>query len=128
MEEHQSLKAEIADLERAFQQNVARDVDGIYFTIHELDGVPEDELAKWKSDGPPKPDSLKEEEATHKNHHGWKFVPFANGGTRVVLTYAHSPDTRKKIFLEDNRKLSENKTLFEDIAKRRAQKAQSVEI
>ncbi|KAJ5094456.1 peptidase family M3 [Penicillium angulare] len=116
MEQYQLLKAKIADLERAFQQNVAREAGGVHFTIDELTGVPGDQLSRWK-------DSCSTNEAIHNQHQKWKLVPFANGGTQAVLTYAHSPDTRKKMYLEDNRKLGENKSIFEEIVKVRTQKA-----
>lgn len=113
LEQYQKFQMEIANLEREFQQNVAREAGGIRFTIQELDGVPEDELAKW-SDDP-------NEEAQHQKI---KFVPFANGGTLAILTHAHSPNTRKRMFLADNLKLRENKPIFEEIIKRRARQAQ----
>ncbi|KAJ5508103.1 Peptidase M3A/M3B [Penicillium freii] len=118
LEEYQKSQMEISDLERKFQQNLAREAGGLCFSLEELNGVPEDELAKWNN-GPG------EEELVSENHQQIKkFVPFANGGTLAVLTYAHSPETRKKMFLADNSKLKENKPLFEEIIKRRARQAQ----
>ncbi|KAJ9489491.1 hypothetical protein VN97_g3802 [Penicillium thymicola] len=117
LEEYQKSQMEISDLERKFQQNLAREAGGLCFSLEELDGVPEDELAKW-SDGPG------EEELINENHQTKKFVPFANGGTLAVSTHAHSSETRKKMFLADNSKLKENKPLFEEIIKRRARQAQ----
>lgn len=118
LEQYQKFQMEIANLEREFQQNVAMEAGGMRFTIQELDGVPEDELAKW-SDDP------NEEAGTNGNQHQTtKFVPFANGGTLAILTHAHSPNTRKRMFLADNLKLRENKPIFEEIIKRRARQAQ----
>lgn len=118
LEEYQKSKMEISDLERKFQQNLSREAGGVWFTLEELDGVPADELAKWKN-------GLEKEELTSERHQQKKkFVPFANGGTLAVLTHAHSPETRKTMFLADNLKLKENKPLFEEIIKRRAQQAQ----
>lgn len=118
LEEYQKSQIEISDLERMFQQNLAREAGGVCFTLEELDGVPEDELAKWNN-GPG------EEKLINENHQQRKkFVPFANGGTLAVLTHAHSSETRKTMFLADNLKLKENKPLFEELIKRRAQQAQ----
>ncbi|KGO65618.1 Peptidase M3A/M3B [Penicillium expansum] len=116
--EYQKSKMEISDLERKFQQNLARDSGGMWFTLEELDGVPADELAKWK-DNPEQVALISEKHQEKK-----KFVPFANGGTLAVLTHAHSPETRKTMFLADNLKLKENKPLLEEIIKRRAHQAQ----
>ncbi|KAJ5643693.1 peptidase family M3 [Penicillium longicatenatum] len=116
LEKYRKLETEIADLEMKFQQNISREAGGVWFTIEELDGVPEDELAKWKDDG-------SEGENLINGHLRRKFVPFANGGTLAVLTHAHSPKTRKGMFVADNLKLKENKPLFEEIIIRRAKKA-----
>lgn len=106
LEEYQKRNSEILDLEREFQQNVMRENGGVWFTLEELNGVPENELAKWKDDKGNK-----------------KFVPFANGGTLAVLTHARRQETRKKMFLADNLKLKENKPLFEKIIANRAKQA-----
>ncbi|KAF4231723.1 hypothetical protein CNMCM6805_010312 [Aspergillus fumigatiaffinis] len=121
LEEYQKRNMEIAELERKFQQNLAREAGGVWFTLEELNGVPGDELTKWR-------DSPAEAELTNEKHQQRKkFVPFANGGTLAVLTHAHSPETRKRMFLEDNVKLKENMPLFEDIIKRRARQAQALQ-
>ncbi|KAJ5943769.1 Peptidase M3A/M3B [Penicillium verrucosum] len=105
LEEYQKSQMEISDLERKFQQNLAREAGGVVLFAG---GV------EWG-----------EEELISENHQQIKkFVPFANGGTLAVLTHAHSPETRKKMFLADNSKLKENKPLFEEIIKRRARQAQ----
>ncbi|KAJ5636993.1 peptidase family M3 [Penicillium lividum] len=108
LEKYRIVRVEIEGLKRAFQQNLAREAGGVHFTIDELDGVPREELAKWKEDIPGA---------------GVIFIPFANGGTRAVLTYACSPETRRRMFLANNRKLKENKPLFEEIIKLRSQQA-----
>ncbi|PYH92188.1 zincin [Aspergillus ellipticus CBS 707.79] len=114
LEEYLRRGTEIAELERQFQQNLARENDGVWFTVEELDGVPREDLAKWKDD--------KENGSSEAQMK--KFVPFANGGTIAVLTNAHRPETRKTMFLADNLKLKENKPLFEEIIRRRAKQAQ----
>ncbi|KAJ5792836.1 peptidase family M3 [Penicillium pulvis] len=116
LEEYRKLEMEIADLEMRFQQNISRETGGVWFSTQELDGVPEDELARWKDDGAGG-------EETINGHQRSVLVPFANGGTLAVLTYAHSSETRKKMFLADNSKLEDNESLFEEIITRRARKA-----
>lgn len=117
LERYRRLKSEIADLEMQFQQNISRETGGMWFSTEELDGVPENELAKWKDEGP-------DEEELVDGHQKRKFVPFANGGTLAVLTHAKSPETRKRMFLADNLKLKDNESLLGEIVTRRARKAQ----
>lgn len=101
--------ANIGQIERKFQENISREDGGVWFTRDELEGVPASDLGKWKSDGEKEKEKL--------------FVPFANGGTLAVLTYARRPETRKKMFLADNHKLQSNKPLFEKIIRQRARRA-----
>ncbi|KAJ5168824.1 uncharacterized protein N7482_004418 [Penicillium canariense] len=105
LEEYLKRRTEIAELEKTFNQNLSMENGGVCFTLEELDGVPGDELAKW-------PDG---QEVMNEKHEKKRFVPFANGGTSAVLTYAHLPETRKKMFLADNLKLKGNKPIFEEI-------------
>ncbi|KAJ5948685.1 peptidase family M3 [Penicillium verhagenii] len=107
-------RTEIEELLRTFNQNVTMENGGVSFTLEELAGVPDDELAKWLDDS----------EVATDEHEKRKFVPFANGGTRAVLAYADRPETRKKMFLADDLKLEKNKTILEEIVKRRAKQAQ----
>lgn len=119
LEQFQKRNSEILELEREFHQNVARENGGIWFTLDELDGMPETELAKWKDDTETdEPVNDIQKEKTKR-----KFVPFSNGGTIAVLTYAHRPETRKKMYLADNLKLGENKPIFEKIVANRARQA-----
>ncbi|GKZ36765.1 hypothetical protein AbraIFM66950_007962 [Aspergillus brasiliensis] len=104
--------ASIGEIERKFQENLSRENGGVWFSLDELEGVPASDLGKWTSDG------ASGEEGKEKI-----FVPFANGGTLAVLTYARRPETRKKMFLADNQKLRSNQPLFEEIIRRRARRA-----
>ncbi|OJJ69043.1 hypothetical protein ASPBRDRAFT_209462 [Aspergillus brasiliensis CBS 101740] len=104
--------ASIGQLERKFQENLSRENGGVWFSRDDLEGVPASDLGKWTSDG------AGGEEGKEKI-----FVPFANGGTLAVLTYARRPETRKKMFLADNQKLKSNQPLFEEIIRRRARRA-----
>jgi metallopeptidase MepB len=119
LEEYQKRGSEILELEREFHQNVARENGGIWFTLDELDGVPETDLAKWRDDS----ETDEAANSSQKQKTKKKFVPFANGGTIAVLTYANCPETRKKMYLADNLKLGENKPIFEKIVVNRARQA-----
>lgn len=113
LREYQERNSKILELEREYLQNMSREDGGLWFTVDELDGVPAKELAKWKDgNGEPLESRMKK-----------KFVPFTNGGTLAVLTYARRPETRKRMFMADNRKLEENMSLFEKIIINRAKQA-----
>lgn len=111
------LAQEIDDLSSTFQRNCAQENGGVWFSLKELDGVPKDDISKWTnaelSASSTPPVSL------DKNI----FVPFADGGTRAVLTYAHDAETRKIMFLEDNKKLPENLPILDKIVKKRHSRA-----
>lgn len=119
LKEFQKRNSEILELERMFHQNVARENGGVWFTLDELGGVPHTELAKWKD----RPETDEPADCSAKEKTKRKFVPFANGGTIAVLTYANRPETRKKMYLADNLKLGENKSIFEKIIINRARQA-----
>lgn len=119
LEEYLRRGTEIVELERRFQENLARGNRGVWFTL-ELDGVPRDELVKWMARSSEGGQLTADEQ--HKQEK--VSVPFANGGTLAVLTNAHRPETRKRMFLADNLNLKANKPLLEEIVKRRAKQAQ----
>ena len=104
-------KFEISNLERKFQQILPQDNSGIWLTEQELDGLPADDLGRWK-------------EGTENSNLEKIFVPFVNGGANVVLTYAHSAEARKRMFLANNLRLKENYPLLDDIIRRRCTHAQ----
>jgi metallopeptidase MepB len=99
---------EINDMCRTFQRNIAEEHSGLWFTEEELDGVPSHDFDRW------------EEEA------GTWFVPFANNGTTTILTYAHNPETRRRMFLANGTTLSQNGPLFEKIITKRCLLASSL--
>jgi metallopeptidase MepB len=54
------------------------------------------------------------------------FMPFANGGAKSVLTYAHSAKTRKTMFLGDDKKLVENLSILDEIVRKRYSRAKNL--
>lgn len=94
-------------LQYAAPDKATQENGGLYFNEEELDGVPLEEMKRWKDEQPNPEEPLR------------KFVPFANGGTVTVLTYAHNADTRKRMFLGDQVKLVVNVPLLQEIAKKR---------
>ncbi|KAK5995769.1 Saccharolysin [Cladobotryum mycophilum] len=107
---------QLDDLTSSFQRNIVQECGGLWFTEQELDGVPSSELERWQTDGLSKDVSGL----------GMKFVPFSNGGTMAILTYAHSLETRKKMFIADDAKMAVNISLMDNIIKLRHELAHSL--
>lgn len=114
------LVTEIDVLQNRFQRNCAQENGGVWFSRLELDGVPNDDISKWKNSQPSQPPPAAESDGKTI------FVPFANGGTKAVLTYAHSAKTRKAMFLEDDKKLTENVSILDEIARKRYARAKTL--
>ncbi|ETS77746.1 hypothetical protein PFICI_09808 [Pestalotiopsis fici W106-1] len=115
IEDYLKGRLEVVDLCSEYKRNVAQESSGIWFSEKELDGVPSDELAKWKTD-----DSTPDQ---HK-----KFVPFANGGAQTVLRYAHEPEVRRKMYIENDKKLLHNEPILLDIMRRRRSQANKLKL
>lgn len=113
-EKYPQGKREISKLESAFNRNLAQENGGIWFEESDLEGVPADELAKWKM--------MANTQAPSQENH--VFVPFANGGMLTVGTLATSSTTHKKMYLENSWKLAVNGPIFEEIIARRTSQAQ----
>lgn len=93
--------SDIEDLKYRYNRNLMEENGGLWMDRQDLDGVPENELQKWKRDG--------------GVNEGKYFVPFANGGAKIVLSYACKESARRKIFLADEAKVPENVKLLQEI-------------
>ncbi|RAL04267.1 M3 family metallopeptidase [Aspergillus ibericus CBS 121593] len=113
-EQYLQVKREISKLESAFNRNLAQENGGVWFAESELDGIPADDIAKWKT-------MVKAETSGQEKN---VFAPFANGGMLTVRTLAKNPNTRKKMYLKNNQKLAVNGPIFEEIIARRTSQAQ----
>jgi len=83
-----------------FARNLRTESGGLWFTPEELEGVPAMHLDSWqRSDEFP----------------GKIFVPFANDGRNIVLTHANDNETRKRMYLADNKRAPANITLFREV-------------
>lgn len=102
LKQYQNGKARLEQQTRQYLQNLSSDVGGEWFTDDELDGVPADQISRWtlETEGP---------------HNGQRFVPFANRGVFTVTSFAKSRETRKKMFLANERRLPKNVKLVKDI-------------
>lgn len=106
-------RLKIAELCTQFNQNIQQENSGLWFTADELEGVPQDQLAKWKSEET-SPGQIK------------RFVPFADGGAQTILRYAQSSSTRRRMHIENEQKLTVNGPIFEEIIRRRYAQAQKL--
>ncbi|KAL2281970.1 hypothetical protein FJTKL_11229 [Diaporthe vaccinii] len=89
-------RKEIDQLCQDFSRNLRDNTEGAWFTPTELEGVPMEEIISL-SEG--RKDKV--------------FINFGNRADRLlVLRHAHSPATRKKLYLGNEQKLSENVALF----------------
>ncbi|CZR49474.1 uncharacterized protein FPRO_15834 [Fusarium proliferatum ET1] len=111
-EMHQFLhkSAEIDDLIMRFQRNMAHNNNGLWLQETDLRGVPEETVNKWESE-------------TNDSGSSRKFVPFANGGTSTLVTYASTPQVRRAMFEGDHKKAPENESLLKDIIVKRHEQA-----
>lgn len=105
------LQNEINMMRSKYAKNLRTEDSGIWFNVEELDGVPSIHLESWKA---------------NEEFPGKKFVPFANGGTKTVLTYANNSKTRKRMYLADEKKVPENVQLFRDVIIRRDTQARKL--
>jgi metallopeptidase MepB len=95
-------RSKIDQLKERYNRNLVEENGGLWMGQEELDGVPEDELQKWKQD-----EGINE---------GKYSIPFANGGSKIVLSHSCREITRKKMFLAEEARVPENMDLLQEIA------------
>lgn len=100
-------RKEIDRLCQEFNRSLRENIEGAWFTPAELDGVPFEEMQRLTQDG-------KDE----------VFINFGRRADRLlVLRHAHSPATRKKLYLRNEQKLSDNVAVFKTVVLLRDQNA-----
>ncbi|KAM3468621.1 hypothetical protein MY5147_007757 [Beauveria neobassiana] len=117
-EDKEAFAKDTMDLENLLAEarsNIAQESGGIWLADEDLQDLPAEELYRIKKHKQPMETPPQE---------GMTFVPFPNGGTVAVLTFACNPDVRKKMYLADQKKLLRNIPLLRDIVKRRQNLAQ----
>jgi metallopeptidase MepB len=91
-------RKEIGQLCQDFNRNLRENTEGAWFTPRELEGMSMQEIQRLTDNGK-------------------VYVDFGKRADRlVVLRHAHSPATRKKLYLGNEQKLSENVALFKTVA------------
>lgn len=101
--EYKHGKARLEEQIRQYFQNLSSDQSGVWFSDEDLDGVPADQVSRWAL-------------GTDAPHQGQRFVPFANRGMFHVTSFAKSAETRKRMFIANERRLPENVKLVKEIA------------
>lgn len=93
---------EIDSLRRKFTQNVRDEDGGLWFSLEELDGVSEQDLSRFLGVKEP-------------NKEGMRFVRFRRAEVDAIMRYARNPATRKKMYVADASKLTQNIDLFKEV-------------
>lgn len=95
-----AIKKRLSELSTDFQKNLNEEKGGIWFTKEDLDGVPEDVL-----------DTL--EKGTDKNE-GKLWLTFKYPDLFPTLKFAKNPETREKVFVDNENKCNQNVPLFKE--------------
>ncbi|TVY12697.1 Saccharolysin [Lachnellula arida] len=94
------IKMRLSQIQIEFQKNLNEENGGIWFSHKQLEGVPEDTLATL-------------EKGTGANE-GKLRLSFKYPDLFPALKFASDPETRKKIFIENENKCNQNVPLFKE--------------
>lgn len=104
-------------LRRTYNSNIRNDDDGLWLSLHELQGVPEQDLMRLLEDRP------KDENDQPGQDGQWGFARFNGSGVKAILQYATRSDTRKKMYVANEKRLAINVPIFKEIIVLRDQNA-----
>ncbi|OAA81073.1 metallopeptidase MepB [Akanthomyces lecanii RCEF 1005] len=107
---------ELEKLCMEMQGNLAHESSGAWFTEEELAGVPVADLERFKNHNKNKSDESKRGDKI--------FVAFANSGHRSVITHSTNPETRRRMYLENEKAFAPNIPLMQEIVEKRQRRAQ----
>jgi metallopeptidase MepB len=94
------IKKRLSEISIFFQKNLNEENGGLWFTLEELDGVPEDLIT-----------SLKKGEGENE---GKVWLSFKYPDLFPTLKYANHAETRKKLFVSNENKCNMNVPLFRE--------------
>ncbi|GAB1319575.1 metalloendopeptidase [Madurella fahalii] len=94
------IKKRLSQIQIEFQKNLNEENSGIWFSKEDLDGVPQDVL-----------DTL--EKGTGENE-GKLRLTFKYPDLFPTLKFAKNPETRRKVFIENENKCNQNAPLFKE--------------
>lgn len=95
---------------REFNSNIRDDKTGVWFTLKELEGVPDFDISRFAI-GKPTMDGQDKDDT--------RFVRCVGADVNAVLQYATSQATGKKIFVANERRVPKNVELIKEIVIRR---------
>ncbi|KAF2787398.1 zincin [Melanomma pulvis-pyrius CBS 109.77] len=94
------IKKRLSELSIAFQKNLNEESGGLWFTIDDLEGVPDDVITTLKKgDG---------------EHEGKVWLTFKYPDLFPTLKYANKAETRKELFIQNENKCNQNVPLFRE--------------
>lgn len=96
------IKKRLSQIAIQFQKNLNEENGGLWFTLEELDGVPEDVI-----------DNLEKGTAENGNE-GKVKLSFKYPDLFPTLKFANNSETRKKVFIANENKINENVPLFKE--------------
>jgi metallopeptidase MepB len=94
------IKKRLSELSIAFQKNLNEENGGLWFTLEQLEGVPDDVVT-----------TLKKGEGENE---GKVWLTFKYPDLFPTLKYAKNAETRKKLFIENENKCNQNVPLFRE--------------
>ncbi|KAI5289405.1 hypothetical protein KEM55_008824, partial [Ascosphaera atra] len=102
-ERFKEIKRRLSAIQNAFQKNLTEENGGLWFTREEMDGVPDDVI-----------DGLKVGTKEDGENEGKLFVTFKYPDLFPTLKYATNSETRRKLMVENERKMPANVPLFKE--------------
>lgn len=110
IERYSAIRNKIDELRQEFNRNVREEDGGVWFALHDLEGVPEDDLAHF-------------ERAMSEDSQDQLLVRFRRAEMTAVLKYATKASTRKKLFIAGAARFAENDQIFKQIVMLRDESA-----
>ncbi|KPM38153.1 hypothetical protein AK830_g8410 [Neonectria ditissima] len=101
---------EIDNLRRQYNRNVREENGGIWCSLEALDGLSAQDISRF-------------EEGTNHDQEGMRLVRHRRVNFESIMKYARNPLTRKRMYLSDACKLSENLDLFREVTMKRDENA-----
>ncbi|KAJ5728922.1 Metallopeptidase MepB, partial [Penicillium malachiteum] len=98
------IKKHLNQLRIDYQKNLNSQHGGIWLTLQELDGVSADFISSLQK------------RKTDDNHLGKVWLSFKSSDIFMALRYAKNEETRKKIFIADENKCSQNADILKEAA------------
>ncbi|WYZ39755.1 hypothetical protein EsH8_IV_000096 [Colletotrichum jinshuiense] len=96
---------QIDDLRRQYNRNIRNDEGGLWLSLEELGGVPPLDLARFAQN----------HNTDDPNRKDMRFVRFTRADINAVMQHAKSAAMRKKMYVANENKLSQNVDLFKKI-------------